>query len=72
MLSRQAAKQLGRLPLVARKSVIALMREMEIAGPYGETGLITVLWVKAAITAILKKGDRLMSPFGKWWSRPAR
>ena len=33
MLSRQAAKQLGRLPLVARKSVIALMREIEIASP---------------------------------------
>lgn len=33
MLSRQAAKQLDRLPLVARKSLITLLREIEIAGP---------------------------------------
>jgi hypothetical protein len=33
MMSRQATKQLGRLPLAVRKSLIALMREIEIAGP---------------------------------------
>ncbi len=33
MLSSQAAKQLGRLPLVVRTSLLALLREIEIAGP---------------------------------------
>jgi len=33
MVSRQAAKQIGRLPLAVKKNLIALMREMEVAGP---------------------------------------
>jgi hypothetical protein len=33
MMSRQAAKQLGRLPSAVKKSLIALMREIEISGP---------------------------------------
>ena len=33
MLSGQAAKQIDRLPLGVRKNLIALMREIEIAGP---------------------------------------
>jgi hypothetical protein len=33
MLSRQAAKQIVRLPVPIRKGLITLMREIEIAGP---------------------------------------
>jgi hypothetical protein len=33
MLSRQASKQIGRLPSIVRKSLIALMREIETLGP---------------------------------------
>ncbi len=57
MLSRPAAKQLGRLPLIARKSLIALMREIELAGPvrgnwpnYGSLG-------KGRYHCHLKKGQ---------------
>lgn len=33
LLSRQAAKQISRLPLAVRKNLITLMREIEVAGP---------------------------------------
>jgi hypothetical protein len=33
MVSRQAAKQIGRLPVAVRKSLITLMREIETSGP---------------------------------------
>ena len=33
MMSRQAVKQASRLPLAVQKSLITLMREIEIAGP---------------------------------------
>ncbi len=33
MMSRQAAKQVGRLPAAVKKSLIALIREIAIAGP---------------------------------------
>ncbi len=32
-MSRQAVKQSGRLPAAVKKSLIALIREIEIAGP---------------------------------------
>jgi hypothetical protein len=33
MLSRQTAKQIDRLPLGVRRNLVALMREIEVAGP---------------------------------------
>ena len=33
LLSRQAAKQIERLPLTVRRNLIALMREIEVTGP---------------------------------------
>ncbi len=33
LLSRQAAKQIERLPLTVRRNLIALMREIEVNGP---------------------------------------
>jgi hypothetical protein len=32
-VSRQAAKQINRLPLAVRRTIITLMREIEVAGP---------------------------------------
>jgi hypothetical protein len=42
LVSRQATKQIGRLPLAVRKNLIALMREIEVAGPVRGNWPITV------------------------------
>ena len=66
MVSRQAAKQIGRLPVAVRKSLITLMREIETSGPVRGNWPNYGLLRKAVITVTLKKGVRLMWLFGKW------
>ena len=56
MVSGQAAKQIGRLPVAVRKSLITLMREIETSGPARGNWPNYGLLRKARYHCHLKKG----------------